>query len=179
VKGCSRNGREGRNRGHTPTWGRINALLHVIRVTAWRRLNVRGDPDLPTPTHSSIPFSPSQRNWIFVVRRGVSATDLPVIDGLQLALLPTSDLRPAAGGRFQLRVVLPDREVNTLKTSKHSKKDVPLHLQLVHPPSGWCSAVSEGFVLRKKVRLRQHRGARACSTACWIGGLSKRQLVWS
>jgi hypothetical protein len=37
-------------------------------------------------------------------------------------------------------------------TEFRCKKDVPLHLQLVHLPSGWCSGVSEGFIVRAKVR---------------------------
>jgi len=82
----------------------------------------------------------------------VSAIDLPLVEGVQLPLHASSSLLPASDGSLHLRVELPSSEINEVETATHFKKNVPLHLQLVHLPSGWCSGMSEGFVVRRKVR---------------------------
>jgi len=86
-----------------------------------------------------------QGNWLAVARQSGSFAAL----GWQQH--PTS-IRRCPDGLAEVRVsITRDIGTNVQPTAEYSaRKDVPIHLQLVHTPSGWCSGLSDGFIVRSK-----------------------------
>jgi len=102
-----------------------------------------------------------QKEWAVIARQSSDVydpatynpgtADLPVVEGWRSTPLSGSFALHDDGTHLQV-LVQPTGIEATPTAEFTQKKDVPLHLQLVHLPSGWVSGVSEGFIVRSKVR---------------------------